>query len=696
MTQTGLSNQTTCSYLDPVLHRVRLLARRRLLWLQDILHVSSENRMLSPADQDLAILLNDTDNPHDEAQWHEGHPLTLEIKQLTEQIQQDQDSRLAYICRVFALDEMEIHVLHLTLAQALDPSMGRLFSYLHDDPRHACVTPYLVARLCLGQRFLHWGRNSSLARWQIIRQDYTSLNPQFNALRLDDTIRDWLLGDDALDPSLLDVARLIAPLAPLQEWQVRQTAQQIQTRLEQDSTTTVLVQIIGDQHSGKKTFAACVSAELGLPALFIDHTSQDPLSPEIHSNLFIHAQRHAFLHRTTLIWRSAPLHWLPSIGHFPVQFILSEAESIPAPLPGTTLLTVRMPIPSVATRLALWRRYAPGIAAASPQALDALAHQRRVHVGEIARAVSQPRGTLDSIVQQLNSGQQNVLGNLAQRLESPYTWDDLILPEHLQTILHDFIFEARERHQLWEHDRFAKAFPQGQGLIALFNGASGTGKTMAAQVIARCLDLDIYRIDLSTVVSKYIGETAYNLQQIIRRAETMDAILFFDEADALFSRRTEVHDSHDRYANMDTNYLLQNLETYRGIAILATNRKDNIDPAFIRRLRYVIEFPRPDPSQRYALWRHWLAVLTDDATVSRLDEFLRHLAQHQEATGSQIKFALLSAILAARRAGQPVDDTHLLHGLNREFGKEGRAFSHRELEHLLQNPCHPNGRQRGG
>src|SRR5690606_39223748 len=119
-------------------------------------------------------------------------------------------------------------VLHLTLAQALDPSMGRLFSYLHDDPRHACVTPYLVARLCLGQRFLHWGRNSSLARWQIIRQDYTSLNPQFNALRLDDTIRDWLLGDDALDPSLLDVARLIAPLAPLQEWQVRQTAQQIQ------------------------------------------------------------------------------------------------------------------------------------------------------------------------------------------------------------------------------------------------------------------------------------------------------------------------------------------------------------------------------------------------------------------------------------------------------------------------------------
>src|SRR5690606_11006597 len=211
------------------------------------------------------------------------------------------------------------------------------------------------------------------------------------------------------------------------------------------------------------------------------------------------------------------------------------------------------------------------------------------------------------------------LGELGQLLDCPFDWDDLVLADKLRETLEDFTFEASERAVFWEAPEPRRLFPRGTGLVALLTGPPGTGKTMAAQVIAAQLELDLFRINLATVISKYIGETAKNLDRIFSRAARMNAVLLFDEADALFSKRTEVKDSHDRYANTDTNYLLQLLEDYQGIALLASNKKNNIDPAFIRRIRYVLDFQRPDADQRRTVWRRVLGELLGTEALRPLE-----------------------------------------------------------------------------
>jgi SpoVK/Ycf46/Vps4 family AAA+-type ATPase len=209
---------------------------------------------------------------------------------------------------------------------------------------------------------------------------------------------------------------------------------------------------------------------------------------------------------------------------------------------------------------------------------------------------------------------------------------------------------------------------------------------MAAQVIAARLGHDLFRIDLSSVVSKYVGETAKNLEQILTRAAEMDAVLLFDEADAMFSRRVnEVRDAQDKFANTDTAYLLQAIESFPGIAILATNQKHNIDPAFIRRLRFVLAFESPDASQRLAIWTRVLTGLEGEERVEPMRDDLKSLADSIEVTGAQIKFAILGAIFIARRAGKELDMSHLLRGLERELAKEGRTLGIRDRKRMLRN-----------
>jgi SpoVK/Ycf46/Vps4 family AAA+-type ATPase len=208
---------------------------------------------------------------------------------------------------------------------------------------------------------------------------------------------------------------------------------------------------------------------------------------------------------------------------------------------------------------------------------------------------------------------------------------------------------------------------------------------MAAQVIAANLGLDLFRIDLSAVVSKYVGETSQNLERILSRAVHMDVVLLFDEADALFGKRTEIRDAHDRFANTDTGYLLQAIENYQGVALLATNKKGNIDTAFIRRIRYVFEFPRPDAAERLRIWERVIGELAGTERLEDLTGNIKTLAGDVETTGAQIKFAVLAALFAAQRDGGQLGMRHLLRGLDHEFAKEGRALSDRERERLL---CH--------
>jgi SpoVK/Ycf46/Vps4 family AAA+-type ATPase len=265
------------------------------------------------------------------------------------------------------------------------------------------------------------------------------------------------------------------------------------------------------------------------------------------------------------------------------------------------------------------------------------------------------------------------LDDLAQRLEPSVSWDDLVLPEPQLQILREVVLHVRHRTRVYETWGFAGKGARGLGISALFAGASGTGKTLAAEVLAHELRLDLYRIDLSQVVSKYIGETERNLRRVFDAAEEGGAVLLFDEADALFGKRSEVKDSHDRYANIEISYLLQRMEAYRGLAILTTNLKSALDPAFLRRLRFVIQFPFPDVGQRAEIWRRIFPTTTpteglDTAKLARLN-----------VAGGNIRNIALNAAFLAADMGGPVCMTHLLRAARGEYAKLEKPLTEAEI-----------------
>ncbi len=280
-------------------------------------------------------------------------------------------------------------------------------------------------------------------------------------------------------------------------------------------------------------------------------------------------------------------------------------------------------------------------------------------------------------------------GESARPLEGPFTWDDLVVPERVREALKDFALAARERAAFWKSGRPRRLLPRGKGLAALFSGPPGTGKTMAAQVLAADLQQNLYRVDLAAVVTKYIGETEKNLKRLLAAAESCDAILLFDEADALFGKRSEVRDSHDRYANSDTNYLLQLLEEYRGVVIVTSNQTQNIDPNFVRRMRFVVEFPMPDANERLSIWRKVIQALCGNEELGRLKEVIDALAQNVELSGAQIKHAVLASISLARRSHEAVELKHLLRSVTRELSKARRKIGATERERLTGGAASP-------
>jgi len=264
------------------------------------------------------------------------------------------------------------------------------------------------------------------------------------------------------------------------------------------------------------------------------------------------------------------------------------------------------------------------------------------------------------------------LDGLAQRIEPSAMWDDLVLPEPQKQLIRQIALQVRHRSKVYQTWGFASKGSRGLGISALFAGPSGTGKTMAGEVLASELRLDLFRIDLSQVVNKYIGETEKNLRRVFDAAEGGAAILLFDEADALFGKRSEVKDSHDRYANIEVGYLLQRMEVYRGLAILTTNRKEALDDAFLRRIRFVVEFPFPEAPQRAEIWRRVFPCQTPTEGL-RIDR----LARLSAAGGNIYNIAMGAAFLAAD-AGEPVRMSHLLAAARNEFMKLERPITDSE------------------
>ena len=305
--------------------------------------------------------------------------------------------------------------------------------------------------------------------------------------------------------------------------------------------------------------------------------------------------------------------------------------------------------PGATEQKRLWQQALGSDAALVDDALDGIASQYRLSARAILLAGKAVRDDVaagtpaqDALWQACRGSGRRRLDELATRIAPGAGWDDLILPDPQRIMLHQIAAQVRQRRRVYDEWGFGKRHERGLGVAALFSGESGTGKTLAAEVLASELHLDLYRIDLSAVVSKYIGESEKNLRRVFDAAEDTGAILLFDEADALFGKRSDVKDSHDRYANIEVSYLLQRMEAYRGLAILTTNLKSALDPAFQRRLRFIVHFPFPDVSQREAIWRR---AFPPDTPTDALD--FQKLARLNVAGGGVRNISLNAAFLAA-------------------------------------------------
>jgi SpoVK/Ycf46/Vps4 family AAA+-type ATPase len=301
--------------------------------------------------------------------------------------------------------------------------------------------------------------------------------------------------------------------------------------------------------------------------------------------------------------------------------------------------------------------------------------QQRARQGDGGNPAGENSPTVARLFSAARAQSGHELMALARIIEPRYTWNDIVLPEDALTQLQEICQRVAFRHRVLGEWGFDRKLALGKGVTVLFAGPSGAGKTMAAEILANELGLDLYKIDLSGVVSKYIGETEKNLERIFVAAENANAILFFDEADALFGKRSEVSDAHDRYANIEISYLLQRMEEYDGIAILATNLRQNLDDAFIRRTAFTIHFPFPDAEHRLRIW----ARIWPPETPLAADVDLQFLAERCKLSGGNIKNVALAAAFLAAAEQRPVAMKHLQQAIRREYQKIGKVLDDTDL-----------------
>jgi SpoVK/Ycf46/Vps4 family AAA+-type ATPase len=548
---------------------------------------------------------------------------------------------------LFGLTPFERDVLVLCLAAALDTTVP--------EP-----TPQLVYAL-LGGPPDTLLPDAPLRRFRLVGVEHDGSPPGRRPLRLDDRIHDFLLGFDRLDERVARVLRPLeaAPVPPSHKPLVEPLARWLRSTGLREPWPAL--NLVGPPRSGKSTLALAIAARAGLGLLRL---APDRL-PQIA------AERDELLR---LVDREAILRQFVVYAALPEPDGASELDEIGAPLiVGSTARrrterrTVAARIPALDTRdrIAVWRE-ALGTADAELEPVGEQFHLSPREVVEIAAQAAAPvmvDGRAPSLWEACREHAVWPHGALAQRIVPTHDWADLVLPDGELAQLRELAAQVRNRARVYGDWRFGERLVRGRGISALFAGPSGTGKTLAAEIVAGEVELDLYRIDLAGVVDKYIGETEKNLRRVFDAAEASGAVLFFDEADALFGKRTEVKDSHDRYANIELNYLLQRIEDYHGLAILATNRKSMLDEAFLRRLRFVVDFPLPDAKQREAIWRVAFPLGTP---TDGLD--FRALAL-LDLTGGNIASIALNASFLAADEGAAVAMRHLYRAATREYAK---------------------------
>ena len=577
----------------------------------------------------------------------------------------------------FSLSAFERDILLLCAGVEMDSKLASLCATAQGNAQHTYATFSLALAVLDDPHWSALAPTSPLRRWRLIAtSDEKSLVDA--RLRIDERVLHFMAGVNYLDTRLEPLLRTRAPAAAMADAQLG-IANLVLKALRGRDAPYPIIQLIGDDRDGQSDIATAVASGLGLQ-LYCLRSEDIPSGVHEVDAFAVLWQREAALLASALLVECGDAAKAAAVLALAERLgaLLFVASQEPLQLSRTTLrFTINKP--DATDQRHLWEQALGSAALKLNGALDGVASQFRLSAQTILTTGAEIRADIavsnapdETLWQACRALGRRSLDDLAQRIEPVSRWDDLILPEPQKAILSQVAAHVRNRLKVCEDWGFARKSSRGLGLSTLFAGESGTGKTMAAEVLANELHLDLYRIDLSSVVSKYIGETEKNLRKVFNAAEDCGSILLFDEADALFGKRSEVKDSHDRYANIEVSYLLQRMEAYSGLAILTTNMKTALDGAFQRRLRFIVQFPFPDTEQREAIWR---SVFPQATPTDRLD--YRKLAQLHVAGGNIRNIALNAAFLAAD-ANEPVGMVHLLHAAHGEGAKRERPLSDAE------------------
>ena len=583
---------------------------------------------------------------------------------------------LDFLSDQFRLSRFERAIILLCAGMELNSGFSSLCSGLQGNVLHDYPT-FGLALAVLPEA--HWSAlspESPLRYWQLIDID---IHERITTARLtlDEHILHFLLGTGNLDQRLTGLVRPLSrssPLPPSQQQQVERLAS-----LWRDCNKLPVILIQGNDADAGREVAAHACAGLGLHTVVLRAQDVAQAADE-RSHLARLLTREYLLSGAAL---------LIDAGDAPPAQLAAFMERLECPLMllgdrpkalRQNSAIIEVDKPSTEEQRSMW-----GAALSDMETFDEAwllplavqfnfsAHDITTTVESIAAEPNAGTHLKQTLWQHCRQNGRGGLGRLAQRIVPLASWDDLILPKGQKSILRDISRQVHHRATVYEAWGFAGKSERGLGISALFAGESGTGKTMAAEVLAGDLNLDLYRIDLSSVVSKYIGETEKNLERLFRAAETSGAILLFDEADALFGKRSDVKDSHDRYANIELAYLLQRMEAYSGLSVLTSNMRSSLDSAFLRRIRFLVQFPFPDVDQRNAIWQ---GVLPDSLPRNGLRT--EQLARLHVAGGNIRNIAMNAAFFAAEK-GDPLCMADLAQATRLEYAKLEKPLNESEL-----------------
>jgi hypothetical protein len=626
-------------------------------------------------------------------QRHAAHTGSLPTIEIAEAQERDEHidpphapSALDVLCTTFHLSPFERAIVLLCAGMELDASFASLCAAAQGDISRSYPTFSLALAAFEDPNWSALAPDAPLRHWRLIEMlNQPGALLTTSPLRIDERILHFLVGIQHLDERLTGLVDAVQPTSDLVPSHMA-LAHRIEAAWANADGPLPLIQLCGDDEIGKRDIAATGCAFVGL-SLFALSADAIPGNISELTGLIRLWEREAVLAASALYVDAETIDPADTHSVMTVTWLL---ERIHSPLLiGThdrwrplrrTTWAIDVGKPTVEEQRGMWQTLL------GPATVDLNGHIHEM-VSQFNLSTSAIRASVREVQVSEHEGEALAqelwnacrvqarprLVDLAQRIEPVATWDDLVLPEAESRLLREIATHVAHRAKVYDVWGFRAMSNRGLGISALFAGASGTGKTMAAEVLANVLQLDLYRIDLSSVVSKYIGETEKNLRRVFDAAEDGGAILFFDEADALFGKRSEVKDSHDRYANIEINYLLQRMELYRGLAILATNMKSMLDPAFLRRIRFVVNFPFPDAKQRIEIWRR---IFPPSTPTDSLD--IGKLARLNIAGGNIRNIALNAAFLAAA-AGEPVRMTHLLRATRNEYAKLERPLTDAEI-----------------